>query len=407
MAAMHRRSPFALGLGAALALCVSVITTACSSTTADDAEKPQASVETQVAALKGYAAVVKANYDDALAGMKDLQSAIADFVAAPSEATLEAARAAYVRARPIYSQTEVYRFYGGPIDADDTGPEGRINGWPLDEAYVDYTKDDAAAGIINRPTEFPTITKDVIKNLNEKGGEKNLSAGWHAIEFLLWGQDLSATGPGARPFTDFVDGGTASNQKRRREYLVAVTDLMVDDFTPVAAAWNLADATSYGSKFVALDPKAALTNVLKGIGSLSGAELSKERMNNAYETRDQEEEHDCFSDTTTNDLVGNALGLENAYLGRYVTAAGVTVDGTGIDELVKFVDADLDTQVKTDLAAALAAVKSIPAPFDQAIVGDDSAPGRKAIRASMDSLATVTASIVKVATALEVTINIE
>ena len=59
---------------------------------------------------------------------------------------------------------------------------------------------------------FPEITAEALTAANEEGGETNISTGWHAIEFLLWGQDLSATGPGARPATDYT---TAPNAERR------------------------------------------------------------------------------------------------------------------------------------------------------------------------------------------------
>ena len=150
-----------------------------------------------------YAAHVSRNYDDALAKAQALQAAVHAFVAAPTADTLAAAKKAWVDSRPSYELTEGFRFYDGPIDNPDNGPEGQINSWPLDEAYVDYTKDDPAAGIINHPTEFPDMTPDKLAELNEKGGEKNLSTGYHAIEFLLWGQDFNDAGhendPAAAP----------------------------------------------------------------------------------------------------------------------------------------------------------------------------------------------------------------
>ena len=79
------------------------------------------------------------------------------------------------------------------------GPEGLINAWPLDEAYIDYVEGDPAAGVVNDPDTYPTIDAELLTSLNEQGGEANISTGWHAIEFLLWGQDLSTDGPGDAP----------------------------------------------------------------------------------------------------------------------------------------------------------------------------------------------------------------
>lgn len=383
-----------------MVLAMSTALSACSS---DPAETPSGpSDDDKKAVLVAYANLVRANYDDSLAGMRTLKTAIDAFVAEPSEATLAAARKAWIEARPSYGQSEVFRFYGGPIDDEETGPEGRINGWPLDENFIDYTEAEPTAGIINATEQFPQITKELIAEQNENGGEKNLSAGWHAIEFLLWGQDLSDAGPGARPFTDYVVGSGAANVERRRDYLVAAVDLMIEDMEGVAAQWNLDDTESYASKFVAAAPDESLAKIVTAIGSLGGSELPKERINNAYETKDQEEEHSCFSDTTNQDILANAQGLENAYLGRYGS-----VDGPGIDELVRAKDPELDTKMKGRLSAALAACAAIPAPFDQAILGDDSAEGRQKIKAAMDALQEVTDATVEVATVLGLTINLE
>ncbi len=389
-----------------------LLVAACSSD--DDAKAPTGpDAAAKSAVVKQYVEVVRANYADSLAQMKQLQTAIDAFVAAPSQAGLENAKTVWTAARVPYLETEAYRFYNGPIDNDETGPEGAINGWPLDENFIDYTFSDPTAGLINKKDDagnflFPEITKDVIDEENGKGGDKNLSAGWHAIEFLLWGQDLNADGtphaegPGQRPYTDYVDGGTAANQDRRRAYLKAATDLMVEQFSAVVDQWNLDNAESYGAKFVAGDPNVALTNILNGIGSLAATELPRERMDNAYQTKDQEEEHSCFSDTTNQDLVHNGVGIENVYLGRY----GATT-GSSLDALVKSVDAALADKTRSDIAAALTATKAIPAPFDQAILGEDSADGRVKVKAAIDAWQPVADDVSQIAEKLGLTINLD
>ena len=209
-----------------------------------------------------YATLVHAGYEDSLAGAKQLQASIDAFLAAPSEEGLNKARQSWLAAREWYGQTEAFRFYGGPIDGDN-GPEGQINAWPMDEAYVDYVKGKPKAGVVNNLKA--KLSREALIGLNEKGGEENISTGWHAIEFLLWGQDLSKDGPGARPFTDFVDG-KAPNADRRRAYLKIVSDLLVDDLASVSREWA-PNAANFRAKFVA-DP-AAVQKMLTGIGTLS------------------------------------------------------------------------------------------------------------------------------------------
>lgn len=339
-----------------------------------------------------YADHLYASYAETVRQATALQTAVDAFAAAPSAASLDAARQAWKTAREPYLLTEVFRFYDGPIDA----VEGQINAWPLDEVFIDYVEGAPDAGIINNTAAFPAITTEVITGQNEKGGEANISAGWHAIEFLLWGQDLSATGPGARPYTDYVPGGTATHPERRKTYLKLVTNLLVADLTEVRDAWA-PDADNYRATFVT--DKNAVRDILLGMGSLSGAELSGERMAVALQNRDQEDEHSCFSDNTHRDLVGNALGIQNVFLGTY--AAG---DGESISDLVRAKDPALADKLAAEMASSVAAIQDIPVPFDQAITN---AAGQAKVRAAIEALQRQTATTVEAATALGITLNLK
>jgi putative iron-regulated protein len=365
-------------------------------------EPPKGPLDDAKPFINNYATLVHTNYSEALTKAEALKTAVDAFVASPSASSLNAAKQAWLAAREPYGQSEVYRFYNGPID-NEQGPEGRINAWPLDEAFIDYVEGEDDAGIINDVAGFPTLTKVVISTENEQGGEENISTGYHAIEFLLWGQDHDDDGPGNRPHTDYVTGagGTAANQARRGQYLKLVAELLVDDLRSVTSAWA-PGATNYASDFRALDPKDALGRILQGMGGLSGAELSGERMTTAYDNKDQEDEHSCFSDNTHRDLYLNALAIQNVYLGRY----GST-DGIGLDEAVRTRNPDLDTKMKQRLDASLAAVQAIPPPFDQAIQGEDDEPGRVKVIAAVRALQAQTETIVEIAGALGIQINLE
>src|SRR5688572_8448901 len=187
-------------------------------------------------AVAQYAEIVSASYNDSLTSARALDAAITSFVAAPSAAGLTDAKNLWLDAREPYLQTEVYRFYDGPIDNPDDGPEGLLNAWPLDENYIDYVVGGEEEGMVNNPQM--TIDKDSILGANEGIDEKSISTGYHAIEFLLWGQDTDPQGPGDRPFTDYVDGGTAANQDRRRAYLETVSDLLVENLQTLVDAWD-------------------------------------------------------------------------------------------------------------------------------------------------------------------------
>jgi putative iron-regulated protein len=338
----------------------------------------QTATATPANVAANYASLVHANYSDTLAAAQEMQTAIASFVAAPSADGLVAARKAWLAAREFYGQTETFRFYGGPID-DDKGPEGQINAWPLDEAYVDYVQGKPKAGLINDP-KF-RITKANLAKFNERGGEENISSGWHAVEFLLWGQDLSETGPGNRSFEDYVDGKTP-NAERRRQFLTVATALLVDDLASVTKAWAPGQK-NYRARFEK-GGKESVRKIIVGLGSLSRGELAGERMEVALNSQDQEDEHSCFSDNTHRDIVTNALGMQNVWLGQYKKRDGSVLQGPGVRDLVAAKKADLAEKTTAQLAASVAAAESIPAPFDRAI-GKGTA-GRPAVEKTIASL---------------------
>jgi putative iron-regulated protein len=349
------------------------------------------------AVVAHYAALVQASYEDALAGALDLQRALGAFVAQPSAEGLDAARKAWLDARESYGQTEAFRFYGGPID-DDHGPEGRMNAWPIDEAYVDAVKGRPNSGLVNDRKLL--LTKVNLVRYNERGGEENICAGWHAIEFLLWGQDLSESGPGNRSFEDFVDH-KAPNADRRRQYLQVASELLVDDLRYLVGAWT-SGVHNYRERFERGELE-SLRKIIVGLGSLSRGELAGERMEVALNTQDQEDEHSCFSDNTHRDIVNNALGIENVWLGRYLRRDGSTLRGPSLRDLVAAADAALATRVSEQVAASVAAARAIQPPFDREIVGGRDAPGRLRIQKTIDSLVAQSKGLVESANALGIT----
>ena len=349
------------------------------------------------AVLSHHASLVHVSYDDALGAAQSLRKTVANFVAQPSADGLQAARKAWLDAREVYGQTEAFRFYGGPID-DANGPEGRINAWPMDESFVDGVKGKPNTGLINN--RKLAITKKTLSTQNERGGEENIATGWHAIEFLLWGQDSNDNGPGQRGFEDFVDG-KAAHADRRRQYLMVVTDLLIDDLGSLVKAWA-PGANNYRARFEG-GGNESMRKVFLGLGSLSRGELAGERLEVALASQDQEDEHSCFSDNTHRDVVANAQGIENVWLGRYRRADGRVLQGPSLRDLVAAKDAALAERISKQLAASVAAANAIEPPFDREIIGADDAPGRKRVRAVIDSLVKQSQELVAAANAVGIT----
>lgn len=354
--------------------------------------------------VESYSAIAHANYQDSLIGVKELRNAINDFVAAAensfSDRTLELlmqnAKDVWAKnARIPYGQTEIFRFVNGPVDfeaIDDgittylelinfEGVEGLMNAWPLDEAYIDSVAGDATAGIINNRSL--TITKDLLVSMNEQNGEKNISTGFHAIEFLLWGQDTDVAGPGSRSISDYT---TASNADRRRLYLKTLVEILDEHLSSITNQWT-AGQVNYRDSLTKIDTQATLEGMFVSMISMIGDELKSERIENALILEDQEEEHSCFSDTTINDIFGNYLGAKNIYLGQYnaYNAGVINVNGKGVSDYVSTFYPDLDKKIKAQFELVENAIayfygttaknlhfgsQAIVIPFDAAIVND-------------------------------------
>ncbi|MWV11581.1 peptidase [Pseudomonas sp. R-28-1W-6] len=368
------------------------------------------------AVVRHYADLALAVFSDAASTGKNLQVAIDALLANPSDATLQAARQAWLAARAPYMQTEVFRF--GNAVVDDW--EGQLNAWPLDEGLIDYVAADTAqtqgnpgatANIIANTSiqvgedrlDVATLTPELLASLNELGGsEANVATGYHAIEFLLWGQDLNGTGPGAgaRPASDFSvgAGATGEHNERRRAYLKAATDLLVSDLDAMVVQWQAGNADNYRAKLEAESAENGLRKMLFGMGSLSLGELAGERMKVALEANSTEDEHDCFSDNTHNSHFYNGKGIRNVYLGEYQKVDGTTLSGPSLSSLVAKVDAAADSTLKADLQTTEAKLQALVDSanngqhFDQLIAADNK-DGQQIVRDAIAALVTQTGAI--------------
>jgi putative iron-regulated protein len=389
----------ALKSAAAAALCLS-LATGCTRTEPKDPRQP---------VLETYANIVLATYEDTLARARDLDTAIDALLANPSEQTLNAARERWRAARIPYGYSEAFRFYGGPIDGEN-GPEGQLNGWPLDENHIDAVavdKYNAAPGlnIIGDPKSFPAITTELIAEQNEAGGEKNIASGYHAIEFLLWGQDWNnpPESAGQRPYTDFVPQGDPATDvnARRGQYLKAASTLIVSDLESVAAQWRDSKQPNYRTSFLTGDVYTSVKRMFTGIAALAEVEMAGERMNVPLLSSDQEEEQSCFSDLTADELRANAAGIENVYFGRYQRLDGSTVSGPSLADLIKAKDARVAEEIEARLTRTREALGAVKNPFDREILAEN-AEGRARMQAAIDSLRAQTLSFSRGARAIDV-----
>ena len=371
--------------------------------------------------LATYSDIAHATYEDALTGARALDAAVEALIAAPTDATLAAARAAWLAARPAYMQSEAFRF-GNPI-VDEF--EGKVNAWPLDEGLIDYVaasyggeSDQNAFYTLNiianaevstggETLDATLIDADLLQALQEFGGvEANVATGYHAIEFLLWGQDRNGTGPGAgaRPATDYdTVSCTNGNCDRRAAYLGAATDLLVADLEFIVGEW--AEGGAARANLLDGDPQAGLAAIVTGLGSLSYGELAGERTKLGLLLHDPEEEHDCFSDNTFNSHFFDIAGILNVYDGRYARIDGSVVEGPSLNDLVTETDPALGAEMQQKLAATFEAASILKArgenleAYDQ-MIAEGNAEGNAIVQALVDALVDHTRSIERVVAAL-------
>jgi putative iron-regulated protein len=359
------------------------------------------------AILTTYADIGQAMYQDSVTEAEKLKAAVDAFLANPNDDTLNAAKTAWKASRVPYMQTEVFRF-GNP-EIDDL--EGNVNSWPLDEGLIDYVDSSYGAtsdsnpyytlNVIANPAlkmgdktiDAAKITPELITSLQSAGdNEANVAIGYHAIEFLLWGQDLNGTGPGAgnRPATDYsTTACTHGNCDRRADYLRSASTLLIDDLKKMEAVF--AEGGPGRTRLLA-DPQAGLAAMLTGLGSLSYGELAGERTKLGLMLHDPEEEHDCFSDNTHNSHYYDQLGMWEIYNGNYKRIDGSAVTGPSLRALMKVTDIKVAQRVVNEMKATNAAMTVLKETADSGkmaydqMIGDNNPEGNKIVQNVVDTL---------------------
>lgn len=377
--------------------------------------------------VSNYANIAYAVFDDAYITAQQLQTAIDALIEKPSAATLSQARKAWLASRVPYQQSETFRF--GNAIVDDW--EGQLNAWPLDEGLIDYVADDyhhelgndgAQANIIANTTiqvgadkiDASKITPELLASLNElAGSEANVATGYHAIEFLLWGQDLHGTeaGAGERSYTDYIkgEGCTNGNCERRAQYLSAASQLLVQDLDWMKGQWAAEGKDNYRSTLLQQPAEEGLRKMLFGMGSLSLGELAGERMKVALEANSTEDEHDCFSDNTHNSHFYNEQGIYNVFNGSYTRVDGSEVKGVSIKDLVADKDKAAADMIAKQFDETRASVHKLVESaennnqhFDQLIAANNKS-GHELVNNAINSLVKQTEAIEKAAGLVGVT----
>ena len=345
----------------------------------DAARAPRGPV---VEAQAAYARRAHSMYSQSVRALEELRNEVRAFVSRPTPETLARARAAWVASRDVYCRTETFRFSAGPIDRADPvtgaeGPEGRIDAWPIDEGYLDYVAGAPRSGLLS-DLSFPVAESTLVQR-NAVADPRQVTLGFHAIEFLLWGQDHSRESAGKRPHTDFLPGQKV--RERRAAFLALLVDLLIRDVKQVADAWR-PEPGSYAAAFVALAPSDALGLALSGPATLAAFELASERIGLPLSSREQEDELSCFSDNTLRDLVADIEGI-----------AMVMEGDEALPGLLSALDGRNAADIRDRLARIRSLARSIPSPFDDILTAPDEDARRVRLQALMGELLSLAGAI--------------
>jgi len=367
------------------------------------------------AVIAHYADLAEATYGDSAKAAGDLKGAVDAFLAQPTAETLAAARAAWKTARIPYLQTEGFRFANTVVD--DWEP--KVNAWPLDEGLLDYVapaygkaSDQNPLYTLNvvaneklrvgaKTVDAAAIDASLIRKLQEaEGVQSNVSSGYHAIEFLLWGQNLKgpAGGTGARPASDYDAAHcTHGHCARRAAYLRAATELLASDLAEMAADWKAGGKAR--AELLAKGDEGGLAEILTGLGSLTFGEMAGERMKLGLMLHDPEEQQDCFSNNTHNSHYYDEIGIGQIWRGRYVRLDGTEVEGASLRDYVAGVDPKAAARMDTALDDALAAIKTFHDAAESGtmaysqMIAAGNATGNRMLQNAMDALVAQTRAI--------------
>lgn len=304
--------------------------------------------------------VVVPTYELLATRVHALKTAVDALAADPSQDNLVAAQTAWVAARKPWEQSEGFLF--GPVDS--FGYDPAMDSWPVNHTDLDAVLASGAG-----------FTAEYVGNLQET------QKGFHTIEYLLFGVERAKTAADLTP--------------RELEYTVAIAGELATVAHALAASWTegvngqkpYRDVfTTAGAQGNTAYPSltAAAQEILGGMIGICD-EVANGKIADPYDAHDPTLVESQFSFNSITDFQDNIRSVQNAYLGAVPEASS---SGAGLSNYVAKHDAALDTRVKSEIEAAIAAIGAIPGPFRTAITTPSSYEAIEGAQAAVRKLQT-------------------
>lgn len=282
-----------------------------------------------------------------------------------TEADVRTAGQTWARSRKYWELSEAFLF--GPATVRNIDPH--IDSWPLDKNAMDDLLADIRAG--------------KSWSIDNNGGYGLL--GYHSIEYVLF--ELTADGTQSKPH----DPSTYTSEIL--EYLVAVAEDLRDQCVLLEAAWagmdnitaekqeileeaeleaneregwQMLNAGKAGSTYITYQDVAE--EIIQGCMDIVD-EVGNTKIGRPHSSATEEDRNYIESPYSLNsieDFQDNIRSIQNSYCGSRAGDASIS-------DYVKSVNPTLDTQVRTAIDNAIAAIGRIPEPFAKNATGSEAA----------------------------------
>ena len=307
-----------------------------------------------------------------------------------STANLQVAQQRWYEVRKYWESSE--GFLWGPVDTQGYDPQ--LDDWPVNKVDLDNILADDSIDLGNQTVidQLETTVK-----------------GFHTIEYLLFNDGTGsedtygcgAAEPGTQACYDNILAALG-NDPRRAQYLLAisinvdkVSDLLLNDWVP--SGGDYLDEVLNAGKGSAPYPsqRALLEEIINGTIGIAD-EVAAGKLNGPFSEGDPLTVESKFSGNSLTDFQYNIRSIRNVYCGVESVGTESTVNAcgsagaSGLAELVRDFNPDLDAEVQAAIDSAIGAIANIPAPYYDAVVAAQSDPAvAQQIQGAIDAVLAV------------------
>jgi putative iron-regulated protein len=297
---------------------------------------PELSASAKEIALE-YVQQIDTDFKQAGIEIEKFQSSIATLTDQTNIENLNLSKQAWLNAHSAYELTTLHRYYATQLMGEQDSLvlmqlQYQINHWPIVPGYIDYVDGYPDSGIVHDINV--NLNADSLREQHGFFDVSEVTLGFHAIEFLLWGYDADSV---ARPATDFdavleltpkeIESGYTLEQlsnNRRRLFLSVVVDTLVKDFLALQSLW-LAEEPSISQRIESISGTELIVILADSMSAMLTQELLQRSLYPMLNGDFVESVQSPYSRSTQNAVSSQLSGLERLLLERQ-TENGTTLD---------------------------------------------------------------------------------